>query len=114
MDDFAQGFISINSSGTRIEQPAHFLRWLRAYIKATMAKVQGGRVFSVGALRLLLDYALQNGIDADLETLNKLYYSLLVPLAKAGYIQLRVFSNDKPSDLLYAVVNVDVGVIGYG
>ena len=111
MDNAPQGFLSVTPS---VVNQGAFLRWLRAYIKATMAKVQGGRVFSVGALRLLLDYAHQNGVDADLDALSKLYYSLLLPLAKAGYIQLIGLSGGKPSGLLDAVVNVDVRVIGYG
>ena len=104
-----QGFLNFSPGAADKISRQQFLRWLRAYVKATLARVNSP-VFSVGALRLLLDYALQNGLDADLEALNKLYYSLLLPLAREGYIQLIGIDGGRPGGLLASVVNVDARV----
>ena len=105
---FTPGFVEGHQPTWR-----QFLRWLRRYVEATLVKTNSP-IFSVGALRLLLDYALQNGIDADLEALNKLYYSLLLPLAREGYIQLIGIDGGRPGGLLASVVNVDARVVGHG
>ena len=99
-DNTTRGFLSI------ADNTWQFLKWLRRYVEATLAKTNSP-IFSVGALRLLLDYALQNGLPTDLKTLTKLYYNLLLPLAREGYIQIVTLGN-KPFD---TIVNIDTRVI---
>ncbi|WP_054857531.1 hypothetical protein [Vulcanisaeta sp. JCM 16159] len=86
----------------------------KAWLKRYACRINAG-VFSIGAIRLLIEYAvivMKLREEEALQVIDALYYKLLVPLHKEGLIELASASGFQlPTNVWDAVVNIDRDVV---